>query len=144
MATWIFYNKFKQYQFDGTAPVDFDNDTVKVALVTNAYTPDIDAHDYWDDVSANELAAGDGYTAGGATIANPTFTLDTANDQVKFDMDDITWTFTATKSFRYAVMYKDTGVASTSVLIAYADLGDTSLDGTFTLQMDADGVFIIS
>lgn len=46
--------------------------TVKLALVGSAYTPDAgtSGHDTWADVSANEIAAGAGYTAGGATLAS--------------------------------------------------------------------------
>ena len=31
--------------------VDFDSDTIKVALLSSSYTPDQDAHDYLNDVS---------------------------------------------------------------------------------------------
>ena len=31
--------------------VDWDSDTIKVALLTSAYTPNQDTHDYYDDVS---------------------------------------------------------------------------------------------
>ena len=52
--------------------VDFDTDTIKVALLTSSYTPDQDAHDYFNDVSSAEVT-GTGYTAGGATLASGYF-----------------------------------------------------------------------
>ena len=35
--------------------IDWDTDTIKVALLTNAYTPDQDAHNYLDDVITHEV-----------------------------------------------------------------------------------------
>lgn len=61
----------------GGAPnVDWLSDDIRVALVTNAYTPDLAAHDFWNDVVANE-ASGTGYTANGLALASkagPTIT----------------------------------------------------------------------
>ena len=48
--------------------IDLDTDTIKVLLVTSAYTPDQDTHTKHSDVT-NEVS-GTGYTAGGATLAN--------------------------------------------------------------------------
>jgi hypothetical protein len=64
----VLYNNFKEQLLLGAH--NLDTATIKVALVTG-YTPDRDAHDYWDDVVANE-ESGTGYTAGGATLANTT------------------------------------------------------------------------
>jgi hypothetical protein len=60
---------------------DWDTDTIKVALTTSTYVPDIDVHDFFNDVT-NEVT-GTGYTAGGATLATPTLTYDTASDQIR-------------------------------------------------------------
>jgi hypothetical protein len=43
--------------------IDWDSDTIKVALLSSSYTPNQDTHDYFDDVSANEVT-GTGYTTG--------------------------------------------------------------------------------
>lgn len=50
-----------------TDSIDLDTDTIKVMLVTSAYTPDQDAHTKRSDFT-NEVT-GAGYTAGGATLA---------------------------------------------------------------------------
>jgi len=66
--------------------------TVKVALVSSAYTPDAanTGHDEWADVSANEIANGNGYTTGGATLANDA--VSTITNGHKYDSDDPAWT----------------------------------------------------
>lgn len=58
--------------------IDFDSDTLKVSLLTSSYTPDLDAHDFFDDVSAYEVS-GTGYTTGGASLANASVTATAAN-----------------------------------------------------------------
>ena len=140
MASFI-YNKFKELSLKGgtSYPVDFDTDTIKVALVTSSYTPNQDTHDYFDDVT-NEVT-GTGYTAGGATLGSVTVTLDTANDRVDIDAADTSWT-TSTITARAAVIYKSTGTSSTSPLIAYIDFttDQVSSAGTFLIQWNASGI----
>ncbi|MCC7208322.1 MAG: hypothetical protein IT323_13525 [Anaerolineae bacterium] len=64
----------------GNAPnIDYLSDTIKGALIANTYTPDRDAHDFWDDVVAHEVPNGNGYTTGGATLASKTLTYTVAN-----------------------------------------------------------------
>lgn len=145
MATSTLYNSFKTKLIDSSTKINFASYTIKVALVTASYTPDIDTHDFWDDVSANE-ASGTGYTAGGATIANPAVTTDTTNNKGKFDGDDVMWTISSALSARYAVMYKSTGTSSTSPLVGYIDFGSTySLSsGTLTITWSANGALTIA
>jgi hypothetical protein len=141
----LIFNKYKQGIFDNTTNlrVDLDTDTVKVALVTSSYAPNQDTHDFFDDVT-NEVS-GTGYTAGGATLASPTVTLDTTNDRVDFDAADTSWT-TSTITARAAVIYKSTGTASTSPLIAYIDFGSDQISsaGTFLIQWNASGILRIA
>jgi hypothetical protein len=121
--------------------IDWDTDTIKVALVTSSYTPDQDAHDYWNDVSANE-ASGTGYTAGGATLASKTQAYTSGTNVTKFDAADVSWP-TSTVTARYAVVYLDTGSGATSPLIAYVAVGSnqSSSAGTFSIVWDAAGIF---
>lgn len=117
MASFIYCKALEHLT---NALIDFDTDTIKVSLHTSSYTPNQDTHDYYNDVS-NEVTSS-GYTAGGATLASKTVTLDTANNRVDYDAADVIWnavTFTA----RYAVLYKSTGTAATSPLIACIDFG---------------------
>jgi hypothetical protein len=55
------------------AGVDWDTDTIKLALMGTGYTFN-DTHDFWDDISANDYGSSTGYTAGGSTIANRAIT----------------------------------------------------------------------
>lgn len=141
--TVTFYNKFKTKLLSLANSVDFDTDTIKIALCTATYTPDYDAHDFFDDIT-NEVT-GTGYTAGGATLTTPTVTQDNTDDEGVFDADDVTWassTITAAK----AVLYKDTGVAGTSPLIALVDFGGNKVsdNGSFTISWNAEGVINVN
>jgi hypothetical protein len=120
--------------------IDFDSDTIKVALLTSSYTPDQDAHDYFDDVVANEIT-GTGYTAGGVTLASKTIAYDGPTNTVKIDAADPTWT-SATFSFRHAVIYDATpGTNATRPLISCItfDADVPVAAGTLTLVLDAAG-----
>lgn len=126
-------------QYDGTAVVDWNTDTIKGALTTSSYAPAQDTDDFFNDVT-NEIT-GTGYTAGGATLGSCTATYDTTSNEIRLDAADTQWTsssFTA----RNAVIYKSTGTASTSPLVSYIDFGgdETVSSGTFTIQYDSTGV----
>ena len=117
---------------------DWDTDTIKVALTTSSYVPDQDTHDFFNDIT-NEIT-GTGYTAGGVTITSPTITYDTATNEIRLDCADPAWS-SSTLTARYAILYKSTGTASTSPLIAYVDFGAdfSSSSSTFTIVLDATG-----
>src|SRR3954462_7564925 len=83
----------------GGAPIDWLSDTIKIALVTNTYTPNTGTHDFFDDIT-NELASGNGYTTGGETLASKTCSSPSGG-VVTYDCADVVWTFTASKQFRY-------------------------------------------
>lgn len=131
MASLI-YNKFLDYLADN----DISDDTFKVALVTSTYTPDKDAHEFFDDVT-NEVS-GTGYTADGNTVTG-TLTLDTANDKLTLEFASTNWT-AATITARGAVYYSSTGTASTSTLIAYNDFGSDVAVTSGTLALAASTV----
>jgi hypothetical protein len=140
MASLV-YNSFKRDIMNGG--IDLDTDTIKVALVTSSYSPNIDTHDNFDDVT-NEVS-GTGYIAGGATLGSVTVTADTTNDRGVFDAADTSWA-TSTITARGAVIYKSTGVSSTSKLIAYVDFGSdiTSTASTFSITWNASGIITLS
>lgn len=143
------YNKFREALLTGH-DFDWNNDTIKAMLVANTYTPDIDAHDFLDDVRAHEIANGNGYTTNGATLASKTVTIDTANDRVAVDAADLSWA-SANFTAKYVVIYKDVGGAdATRLLVCVFDLDDSSSSasktvqgGTFALNFNAAGIFAI-
>lgn len=125
--------------------VDYDTDTIKVALVNSSYTPNQDTHDYWDDVSTHQVS-GTGYTAGGVTLTNKTVTYDSANNVIILDADDAVWP-NSTITARYAVIYNDSGAtAAQKVLLGYVDFGSdqSSTNGNFTVTWDATGIVRIT
>jgi len=139
-AKWFGKTILNQF---GSAPINWTADTIKVALCTSSFTPDQDVMDFFDDVT-NEIT-GTGYTAGGTTLTTPTKTYTGATNVIKLDADDAVWT-TATLTARYAVIYKDTGTASTSPIMGYVDFGAdvSSTAASFTIVWDAAGIFTIT
>lgn len=151
MATTSIYGKLGANIFGGevagdTFAIDYLSDTIKVALVTSTYSPNQDTHEVFSDIT-NELATANGYTAGGATLGSKTSTYAGASNTTVHDAADTAWTAAGGSigPFRYAIIYKSTGTASTSPLIGYVDFGSdqTITNGnTGTIVWDAtDGVF---
>jgi hypothetical protein len=129
--------------------VDWQNDTIKVALYTGTLPGT--AQDNWQfksDVATITEITGTGYTAGGAALtANSTRTpgYDSASNTVKLDADDVTWS-NSSISAAYALIYTDTGTAATSPLWGYIDFGQTftSSAGDFKITWDAAGIFTLN
>jgi hypothetical protein len=106
------YPKFKESLLSQSPSVDLDTDTIKVALVntTTDYTYSA-AHQYMSSVA----------TYSGTT--DQTLGTKTVTSGV-FDAADSTFTSVAisgSKTVQALVLYKDTGSAATSPLIAYID-----------------------
>lgn len=125
--------------------IDWDSDTIKVALLSSSYTPNQDTHDYLDDVSSYEVT-GTGYTTGGITLASKTSTYDGTNNVIILDAADVTWS-SSTITARYAVVYDDSGAsAAAKPLIGYVDFGSdqSSTNGNFTITWDSTGIVRIT
>jgi hypothetical protein len=134
----IVYNGYKRDIHGGSFSLSAN--TLKVALVTSTYTPNAITHENFSDIT-NEVT-GVGYTAGGETLTGVNIYLDGANSRSVFDATDVTWTG-STITARGAVIYKSTGTASTSKLIAYIDFGTdkTSSSADFSIQWNSSGIF---
>lgn len=102
------YDKGRQGFLDGS--IDWDTDDIRVVLVdTGAYTVNLATHDNLDDVP------------GGARIAvSPSLTGKTATDGVA-DATDAVFPSVSGAQSEALILYKHTGVDSTSRLIAYID-----------------------
>lgn len=104
------------------ALLDLDSHTFRLALVTSSYTPNQSTHSTWADVSANEVAAGGGYSTHGKLL---TASVTRSGLVVTFDVDDQAWT-SSTITAKYAVIVRDAdsngALASTDMLVAYVDL----------------------
>ena len=119
----------------GTA-VDWLSDTIMVSLHLD-YSPSQFVHALWSDVSASEIAATGGYSAGGSALQ--TKTLAVSNGTVTYDGADQTYA-ASTISATQAVIY-DASIAG-SVLLAYVDFGGTvsSSGGNWAITWDAAGI----
>lgn len=112
----------------GNAQINLATDVLKVLLTTSTYTPDVDAHEFLTSVTGEVV--GTGYTAGGVTLSNVTWTSDATNHWAVLGADPVVWTGASFTAHR-AVVYKSTGSAATSRLIGYIDFG---VDKTYTSE----------
>lgn len=137
----VIYNRFKMGLLQG----DFDfldaGDDIKVALTTSSYSPDVDAHEDFADIT-NEVPGTGNYTSGGQSVANQTVTQDDTDDEGVFDGDDISWANSTIANARYGIIYQDTGTPATSLLIAALDfVSDQSTSNTeFKITWNAEGI----
>ncbi len=126
------YDKGKKAFLDGGLALLTDN--IKVVLVDAAdYTVDLVNHDFLDDIPAG------GRVATSANLATKTTTGGT------FDAGNITFSAVTGDPSEALVIYRDSGAAATSELIAYIDtatgLAVTPNGGDITVTWDAAGIF---
>ena len=131
-----------------TQDVNWETDTVKVAL-TNNYFFDAtrqDTEDFWVDVEGFEVSPSGTYVAGGAalTTAAPTYN-DALNAVLLSATANVVWTG-ATITATGAIIYKDTGVNTTSPLLAHINFNGSkaATDGSFTLDFTTNPVIKIT
>ena len=117
------------------------SDTLKLALSNTAPTQATD--DTFSDIT--EIAAGNGYIAGGLTLDSVTVTVSSGVLTVDFANEVLTASGGSIGPFRYVVIYNDT--ATNDELIGYFDLGSsqTVLDGqSYNFNVAASGFFTIT
>ncbi len=126
----------------GEAGFDFTADTLKCMLVEDGYTPDLVADEFIADVDSYE-ASGTGYTAGGEALTTVTWSYQSGVPGQCLAADPTEWT-TLTSTFRYAVVYKDTGTPATSPLLVLVDFGSDQVPSAVNVVItwDADGVLV--
>ncbi|MCK4500303.1 hypothetical protein KAU11_07385, partial [Candidatus Babeliales bacterium] len=138
----LFYNNYYTELAEGG--IDYTTDTIKMALMTTSYTQNIDTHSFFSDLTGE--ASGTGYTTGGQAVGSITVTQDDTNDRAVIDFaDEVFSTVTVTDVDSY-VLYKDTGVAATSPLIArieFTEGAQSTVGGDFTVIPSATGVHTI-
>lgn len=137
MATWQIVNALKEDIGDKVH--DFEADTLKVMLsntapsVSNSVKADI-----------TEIAAGNGYTAGGNTLGTVAYSQSGGTATLEFGTD---CTFTASggsiATFRYLVLYNDS--AASDELIGFLDYGATvDLADTESFSLVGGTVFTLA
>lgn len=136
----------------GNAVYDWvaDSASIKCALMNSDFTgasQSLSVADFWNDVSAYEVATATGYTAGGKTVGTTAVAVgSTSNKTVKFSAGtSVVWT-TATLTARGAVVYKAVAQASDSPVIFFLDFGADvpASSGDFTITWHADGMATIT
>jgi len=125
------YPKAKESFISQNPSIDLDTDTIKAALVdTGTYTYSA-AHQFYSSVSG---VVGTPVTLTSKTVTNGVF-----------DAADVTFTAVAGNSVEAIIIYKDTGSAATSPLIAYLDSGTglpvTPNGGDITITWSGSGIF---
>lgn len=116
--------------------IDLLNDNIKLVLVdTASYTPVFDTHEFLTDIPSGMRVAVS------ANLQSKTITIDSSlsPSQIMFSALGGSFSSVAGSPTEAVVLYKDTGVASTSPLIAYYDNASVALvpngnDVTFTVS----------
>jgi hypothetical protein len=119
--------------------INLSADTIGI-LLTNGYTAD-QTDQYVSDVT--DETSGTNYYR--QDLTGTGLYIDTTNDRATFSADSVTWDL-ATFAADGAVIYKNTGDDTTSVLIAYLDFGTIkSSDNTpFVIEWsEAEGILQI-
>lgn len=119
MATVTLFQSFAEAAAEGVH--NLASDTLKVALTNTA--PSASADTQFADIS--EIAAGNGYTAGGVTATVDASAL--VGGIYTLTLSGVTWTASGgdIAANRYAVLYNDT--ATNDELICFADFGASSV-----------------
>lgn len=91
------------------AGINFGADDLKVALLSTAYSPNLSTHEFLSDL-------------GTTVLGSPVALTNKATTGGAFDADDVTFQAVATGATAKAVViFRDTGAAGTSPLLAYID-----------------------
>lgn len=151
-GAYIFPNKAKRNIADATAVLNGTTTNYRLALVSSAWTPDNSdtGNEVWADVSTNEIASGNGYTTGGASV---TATLSLSSG-MKFTVAPASWTASggSIPAWRRAVLYYLGTLNGKINPIVGHFLGDgtnidvpaTSSGSTLTVTSNASGVATIT
>lgn len=103
--------------------------TLTAPVATNAVKADL-----------TEIAAGNGYTAGGTTVGTLTGAQTSGTFKLVAGTDPVFTATGAVAAFRYAVMYNDTPTSPADPLIGFWDYGSSvSLTNGETFTVDLDG-----
>lgn len=120
-----------------TGEIDFIADTIKIMAVGVGYVANPD-NVFIDDGGANDPV--DHRTAGTTdqTLGSKVIGVDNAGDFAYFDAADPTWVAVpGGAAIEGLVVYKDTGVATTSPIVCYLDINVTPNGGDITAQFAA-------
>jgi hypothetical protein len=139
MASALWFSQAIAGQWSATAArrVDWVGDTIVVSLHTSGYTPDQDTHDFFNDTN-NEVSGGN-YAR--QTLGTKSVNYDASSNSIQLRAAQTTFA-NLSATFRWIVIWKDTGSTATSPLLGYVDAGAQSVAATnFVVTWNAtDGV----
>lgn len=116
--------------------IDLDNDTFKIALLANTYTPD-SSDEYFSDLSAYETDATN-YTAGGQELDN--VSVSESGGVTKFDADDEIFLNLTGANILYAVVYDPSASDLLVCLFEFSAARSPSAEN-LKLTFDTGGLF---
>ena len=130
--------------------LDLESDTLKVMLLTDAYTPDLANHAVIADITGlspnpevESIASPDnGYTQGGEALQNVTVTQSGSPLRTKLDADDTTF-LALTAEFRYAVIWDETSADQDVLFLITFDTtpANITISGIdFIVRWSTDGI----
>lgn len=121
--------------------INLESDTIKLKYMQTSYTPAPTTESWLSDVSASEASG-----APTETLAGKDVRIDAANNRVEFDATDVTENGITCTTNKF-IIYKDTGNAATSPLIACVDIAEGTLSpvaGTLAITFNAEGIFAVT
>ena len=132
-ATLQLYGNYLLNTFKGD--IDHDTAVFKAMLCNSSYTPDPDAHDFKNDVVANEVT-GTNWAAGGQAVTI-TLSLHAASNELRFAVSDVSVPTVTLTDGKHVVIYNSSpGADSGRHLVGYGTF-DTALAPTAgTLALD--------
>ena len=141
MASFVIFDEFAENM---SGAINLNSDTFK-AVLTNTLPVQATADELAD---ITQIAAGNGYTTGGATLTTVTWAETSAGSGIwKFSSDDVTFTATGgdIAAHQYLVIYSDT--STNDKLVGYVDRGSSTTitsGNSRTWDVGANGWFTLT
>ena len=129
-----------------SAKFDVESDTLKCALFDDTYVPDLDADEFYGDLTgeiSDRTPTPTNYTVGGVVLTNVEATYVSGSNKSMVDCDDPTWPTVTHEGVRFAVFYKWSGSAATSPLLSYMDFesDQDATASTWSIVIPVTGLF---
>ena len=125
--------------------VNLVGDTIKGALYTNSLTPNYSTDTAYSSApyTSNEIANGNGYTTGGATLATVSVSESPAGTLMVDVSTDPNWTSSTITNARAMLVYDNTLAGKNCICLVSFGADYSTTNGTFTVQLAATGLFYI-
>lgn len=127
MATFVMFDEFILDL--GNKEHDLGADTFKFGIVTSTAAPAATtATPRWSDFSANEVATGTSYSAGGETLTGVVWQEDGTDSELEANSFTIAQDASGFTNGRYGILYNSTHISG--LAIGFVDFGaDKSIQG---------------